>query len=213
MRRPLLLLALLAVTPWAWADVPARVYPSIDQTGPSREQPQALSHWQKMADDMAAQAAPRLRDRGVAVSANAFGPTSAFDLAFHDFLLTGLHQRGVAVTRNGNGARLEIDTFPLRFHGDRRTAHVHDEICRDHGAHTRCRTSHARYHRATRDELAVNLRVFDAGDLVFSGSTTYYLPSEDLGKYRAWLEPRDPAGSRNVYRTLSGDYGTGSWGR
>ena len=51
------------------------------------------------------------------------------------------------------------------------------------------RYSHARYHRATRDELALSVRVFDGNRLAFSGSTTYYLPEKDLAKYRTlWRE-------------------------
>ena len=181
---------LCLAAPAALADVPARVYPSVADTGLTREQPQALSHWQKMAEDMAAQAAPSLR--GVAVSAHAHGQSSAFDVAFHDFFVTALHRHGVEVIQGGQGARVEIDTFPLRFNASRRTAHVHDRLCYDHYDHEHCRYSHARYHRATRDELALNVRVFDGGRLAFSGSTTYYLPASDLPKYQTLLFERTP---------------------
>ena len=187
-----LLFALLCTTavPAAWADVPARTYPSIAQVGATREQPQALSHWQKMAEDMAEQAAPRLR--GVSVSAQAQGLSSAFDLAFHDFFVTALHRRGVNVVQGGPGARVEIDTFPLRFHASRRTAHVHDQVCYEHYSHRHCRYDHRPYRKANRDELAVSVRVFDAGRLAFSGSTTYYLPADDLSKYQTYAYPATP---------------------
>lgn len=196
--RHLAFVLLCLAAPAAMAEVPARVFPSIADTGATREQPQALSHWQKMAEDMAAQAAPSLR--GVAVSAHAHGVDSAFDLAFHDFFVTALHRHGVAVVRGGHGARVEIDTFPLHFDAPRRTAHLHDEVCHTHvhhhgcrsHEHEHCRLDHSRYHRATRDELAVSVRVFDHGELAFSGSTTYYLPKQDLGKYRAIVRDYTP---------------------
>lgn len=211
--RSLLFLALLAVAPMAMAEVPSRVFPSAADTGFTREQPQALSHWQKMAEDMAEQAAPRLKAQGVTVSSAAVGQVSVFDVAFHDFFITALYNRGVRITQNGYGARVEIDTFPLTFNGARATAHVHDEVCSAHYNHEHCRYDHRRYNRATREELAVNVRVFDGGDLAFSGSTTYYLPAADLNKYRALFVPSSVENSRNGYRTLSGDYGTRTWGR
>lgn len=169
----LLTLALLAaLAAPAWADVPARVYPSIHDTGATREQPQALSHWQHMARQMARQAAPQLQH--VAVSSVALGQSSMFDVAFHDFFITALHQEGVRIVDPGHGgARVEIDTFPLEFHGHRRTARVHDV--------------HPRPRRALRQELSVSVRIIDAGELVFSGSQTYYIPAADWQKYRSLL--------------------------
>ena len=211
--RHLAFVMLCLAAPAALAAVPARVYPSVADTGLTREQPQALSHWQKMAEDMAAQAAPRLKAQGVTVSAHAAGQASVFDVAFHDFFVTALYDRGVRITQNGYGARVEIDTFPLAFHGPRTTAYVHDEVCHPHGDHDHCRKDRSRYNKATRDELAVSVRVFDGGDLAFSGSTTYYLPSADLSKYRLLFTPSRVEDSQRGYRSFSGDYGTRTWGR
>lgn len=204
--RSLLFLALLAASPLALAEVPASVSPTAAEVGHTREQPQALSHWQKMAEDMADQAAPRLLEQGVAVSAHAAGQASAFDIAFHDFFVTALHDRGVTITRHGYGARVEIDTYPLAFDGPRTTARVPRVDRQDRRS----------YGRGLRDELALNLRVFDGGTLAFSGSTTYYLPPADLGKYRMLRDldaARAPRVDADGYRTLSGDYGTRTWGR
>lgn len=219
--RSLLFLALLAAAPLASAEVPSRVFPSAAETGFTREQPQALSHWQKMAQDMADQAAPRLKAQGVTVSSQAAGQSSVFDVAFHDFFVTALYERGVRVTQQGYGARVEIDTYPLTFNGPRATVHLHDEVCHTHRhgsdchshEHKHCRLDHSRYNKATREELAVNVRVFDGGDLAFSGSTTYYLPKQDMDKYRYIFTPTRVEESRHGYRTLSGEYGTRTWGR
>ncbi len=201
MRRSLLCLALVAVAPMAFAEVPARVNPSAADVGSTRESPEALSHWQKMADDMAAEAAPALKAKGIAVSAGAYGPSSTFDGAFQDFFVTALYRLGVPVTANNNGARVEIDTYPLNFQSARATARA------PRGEH---------YKTSLRDELALNLRVFDGGDLVFSGSTTYYLPKADLSKYR----PAKREVERQVYEDrsqapasngMSGEYGTRTW--
>lgn len=205
--RCLLLAALLLAALPAAAEVPARAFPSAADTGPVREQPQALSHWQKMAEDMAAHAAPALLSKNVVLAARAHGQTSVFDRAFHDFLITALHAHGVPVTANGYGAYVEIDTYPVNFKASRRTARVSNP--HPHGE---------RYARATPDELAVNLRIFDAGDLVFSGSQTYYLPKTDLDKYHAlYVErtvrhKRATKASRGHDARMHGQYGTRTWG-
>lgn len=216
MRRSLLCLAMLAIAPAAFAEVPARVNPTASDVGATRESPEGLSHWQKMAEDMAAEAAPALKAKGVTVSAGAHGPTSTFDGAFQDFFVTALYRLGVPVTANGYGARVEIDSYPLNFQAPRTTARVTDLTCRPHGDHEHCSRSSYRYKGALRDELALNLRVFDGGNLVFSGSTTYYLPQADLSKYR----PAKRVVERQVYEDrwvepasngMNGDYGTRTW--
>lgn len=216
MRRSLLCLALVALAPAAFAEVPARVNPSAADVGPTRESPEGLSHWQKMAEDMAAEAAPALKAKGVTVSAGAYGPSSTFDGAFQDFFVTALYRLGVPVTANGYGARVEIDSYPLNFQAPRTTARVTDLTCRPHGNHEHCSSSSSRYKSALRDELALNLRVFDGGNLVFSGSTTYYLPNADINKYR----PAKRVVERQVYdartgeavgSTMNGEYGTRTW--
>ena len=199
--RSLLFVALLAAAPLAQAEVPARVFPSAHDTGFTREQPQAMSHWQKMAQDMADRAAPALKAHNVTLSASADGKASVFDAAFHDFFITALFDRGVQITRNGYGARLEIDTYPLAFYNSRTTVAAPDK------------SERRRFNRAAQDEFAVNLRVFDGGDLVFSGSTTYYLSAEDLAKYRLLFEPTRADQQHGAQRRMSGDYGTRTWGR
>lgn len=207
--RCFLLAALLMAALPATAEVPARAFPSVAETGPVREQPQALSHWQKMAEDMAAHAAPSLLSQNVVLAARAHGQASVFDRAFHDFLITALHAHGVPVTAHGYGAHVELDTYPVNFQASRRTARVANP-----------NPNGERYARATPDELAVNLRVFDAGELVFSGSHTYYLPKADLQKYRALyvertVRHRDATkASRAKDRDgrMHGDYGTRTWG-
>lgn len=206
--RSILLAALMLAAVPAAAEVPARAFPSVADTGPLREQPQALSHWQHMAEDMAERAAPELIARRVAVSSHAYGQSSVFDRAFHDFFVTALHARGVVVTANAYGARVELDTYPVNFKNSRRTARV---VNPDRNGE--------RFARGTPDELAVNVRVFDGGDLAFSGSTTYYLPKADLEKYRALFVERAPArvtsaphGTPGVAHHMHGQYGTATWG-
>lgn len=202
MRCFLLAALMLAALPAA-AEVPARAFPSVADTGPLREQPQALSHWQKMAEDMADRAAPELISRRVAVSSHAYGQSSVFDAAFHDFFITALHARGVPVTANAYGARVELDTYPVNFKNSRRTARV---VNPDRYGE--------RFVRGLADELAVNVRVFDGGDLAFSGSYTYYLPPSDLGKYRTSFQKRtvEPAHHHQSRRSMHGEYGTATWG-
>lgn len=207
--RCLFLAALLVAALPAAAEVPARAFPSAADTGPVREQPQALSHWQKMAEDMADHAAPALIANDVVLAARAYGQDSVFDRAFHDFLITALHARGVPVTANGYGAHVELDTYPVNFKASRRTARVVNPS-----------PNGERYAKATPDELAVNLRIFNAGELVFSGSQTYYLPKADLEKYRALYVDRT-ARNKDEIRAIQpfgndarmhGQYGTRTWG-
>lgn len=203
--RCILLAALMLAALPAAAEVPARAFPSVADTGPLREQPQALSHWQKMAEDMAERAAPELIARRVAVSSHAYGQASVFDAAFHDFFVTALHTRGVVVTANAYGARVELDTYPVNFKNTRRTARV---VNPDRNGE--------RFATGLVDELAVNVRVFDGGDLAFSGSTTYYLPKVDLDKYRALFVERSAHRTRASHSgtaaSMHGDYGTATWG-
>lgn len=190
--RSLLLVALLVAAPMAMADVPSRVY--TQAAGDTREQPQAASHWQKMAEEMADQAAPQLKD--VTLSARARGELSLFDRVFHDFLITALHDRGVRITNASYGARVDIDTLPVHFSTYRSTLRVSGG------------------HPASADELVVNVRVFDGCDLAFSGSTTYYVPKADLGKYesqfRAQVVPSES--SDTLVGPMKGRYGTATWG-
>ena len=207
--RSLLLSALVLAlsTSAAYAEVPARSFPSAHDTGPLREQPQAMSHWQKMAEDMADEAAPALRAARVAVSSRAAGQRSSFDAAFHDFLVTALHNRNIPVTSNAYGARVEIDTYSEEFYNARSTARVFAPRGQE------------RYRLSVKDELAVNVRIFNGGDLLFSGSTTYYLPKSDLRKYedprvQYWRDVR--SGKRyesGSYQgpALRGEYGTKTW--
>ena len=203
--RCILLAALMLAALPAAAEVPARAFPSVADTGPLREQPQALSHWQKMAEDMAERAAPELIARRVAVSSHAYGQSSVFDAAFHDFFVTALHTRGVVVTANAYGARVELDTYPVNFKNTRRTARVVNPDRKGE-----------RFTTGLADELAVNVRVFDGGDLAFSGSTTYYLPKTDLDKYRALFVERSvrrPHSSHSgTAASMHGEYGTATWG-
>lgn len=217
--RSLLCLALLAAAPMAMADVPARTFPSAAETGHSREQPQAMSHWQKIAVDMAREAAPVLKEKGLSVSSNVYGESSTFDALFHDFFVTALHREGVSVTKNSYGARVELDTRELEFHSRPKTHAAADTTCSEVRGRERCRDDRSRYHKALSRELALSVRIFDGGDLAFSGSTTYYVPEADKGKYRA--KPRaEHTRSNEVlttrdgdnYRSLEGEYGTKSWG-
>ena len=134
------------------------------------------------------------------------GQRSAFDSAFHDFFITALHNRNIPITTNAYGARVEIDTYAEEFYNARSTARV---------VATR---GSERYRVALKDELALNLRVFNGGDLLFSGSTTYYLPKSDLRKYEDRKTYREPV--RRKYGAesyaapaprLNGDFGTKTW--
>lgn len=211
MRSTLLAVALLALSAPAFAEVPASRFPSAQDTGSLREQPQALSHWQKIAQDFADQAAPILIEKGVSVSSRTVGDRSRFDRAFHDFLVSALFERGVSVTKNAYGARIEIDSFVENFKGSRATTRI--KSVRGEEA----------YGRATRDEFAVNVRIFDGGDLAFSGSSTYYLSPADLKKYSNPHQVH-PTHSKRVVVTsdsnqhhgkksgrIHGEYGTRTW--
>lgn len=210
MRSTLLAVALMALSASAFAEVPASKFPTAQETGPLREQPQALSHWQKVAEDFADQAAPTLIEKGVSVSSRITGDRSRFDRAFHDFLVTALFDRGVTVTANPYGARIELDSFVEEFNGARATARIANV------------KGEERYGRATKDEFAVNIRIFDGGDVVYSGSTTYYLGKADLKKYKnahalhpTHFERRHKAGEERVVvrksGKLHGEYGTKTW--
>ncbi len=142
----------------------------VDVPGPAvQEQPQTLSHWQVLAERVAEQAAPQLRH--VAVSPRAQGITRNFDAAFHDFFITALHRRGVAIDEGG--ARVEIDTYPMVFP--------------DHPYQVR--SADGRRGVAPALEFGVNVRVFDGPRLAFSGSDVYYLPASDYHNYRRWVRP------------------------
>lgn len=174
LRFPLLALA-IAISATACASNPyySTVAHQTGVNGPAfQEKPETLAHWKVLAERLADQAAPSLSD--VVVSSRAIGQQSAFDMAFHDFFITALHEKGVAI--DDRGARVEVDTYPISFPAH--PNHVHDQFNR-HGY-------------APSLELGVNVRVFEGSRLAFSGSQTYYLPARDLQNYRAVPRTAEP---------------------
>lgn len=139
------------------------------QTTPFQAKPESLAHWKQLAQDMATEAAPQLR--GITVSSSASGLSSPFDVAFHDFFVSALHQQGVDVATYG--APVEIDTYPLAFPS-------HPFVIENASGHVGTAPSL---------EFGVTVRVFNHGYLAFSSSKTYYLPQGDYPNYTAFPKP------------------------